>query len=170
MPSNDIQRGVLPIPDRKPVCLTTYDAKDPVTKFPPITPLRPPEAAPNVLLILLDDVGFGAASVFGGPCQTPNAEKLPGNSELWEALRARPSVRLGYSIVGVIDHMSRCFTIRESQGYGGKFIRRSRSWKCGSERRLSSMGSVLRNMSQDARSRYAVSHQASASSFLPRLA
>ena len=82
MPSNDIQRGVLPIPDRKPVCLTTYDAKDPVTKFPPITPLRPPEAAPNVLLILLDDVGFGAASVFGGPCQTPNAEKLPGNSEL----------------------------------------------------------------------------------------
>jgi hypothetical protein len=43
MPTNDfIQRGVLPIPDRKPVGLTTYDAKDPDTRFPPITPLRPP--------------------------------------------------------------------------------------------------------------------------------
>ena len=77
MASNDsLQRSVLPIPDRKPVTLTTYDAKDPDTKFPPITPLRPPTGAPNVLVILLDDVGFGASSAFGGPCQTPTAEKL----------------------------------------------------------------------------------------------
>jgi arylsulfatase len=67
---------VLPIPDRKPVSLTTYDAKDPDTKFPPIQPLRPPTGAPNVLIILLDDVGFGASSAFGGPCRTPNAERL----------------------------------------------------------------------------------------------
>src|SRR5256885_1176441 len=72
----DIQREVLPIPDRKPVALTTYDAKDPDTKFPPITPLRPQAGAPNVLVVLLDDVGFGASSAFGGPCQTPTAEKL----------------------------------------------------------------------------------------------
>jgi arylsulfatase len=58
------------------VGLTTYDAKDPDTKFPPITPLRPPAGAPNVLVILLDDVGFGASSAFGGPCQTPTAERL----------------------------------------------------------------------------------------------
>ena len=32
--------------------------------------------APNVLVVLLDDVGFGASSAFGGPCQTPNFEKL----------------------------------------------------------------------------------------------
>src|SRR6476660_5232136 len=77
MASNDlVQRSVLPIPDRKLVSLTTYDAKDPDTKFPPITQLRPPSGAPNVLIILLDDVGFGASSAFGGPCQTPNAEKL----------------------------------------------------------------------------------------------
>src|SRR6476620_7758107 len=74
-----IQRGVLPIPDRKPVCLTSYDAKDPDTVFPPITPLRPPTGAPNVLIILLDDVGFGASSAFGGPCQTPTAERLAAN-------------------------------------------------------------------------------------------
>jgi Sulfatase len=80
MPSNDsLQRSVLPIPDRKPVSLTTYDAKDPDTKFPPITPLRPPTGAPNVLVILLDDVGFGASSAFGGPCRTPTAERLAAN-------------------------------------------------------------------------------------------
>jgi len=44
------------------VGLTTYDAKDPDTSFPPIVPLRPPAGAPNVLVILLDDVGFGASS------------------------------------------------------------------------------------------------------------
>src|SRR5215813_15015190 len=75
-PNDLLQRSVLPIPDRKPVSLTTYSAKDPDTKFPPITPLRPPTGAPNVLVILIDDVGFGASSAFGGPCNTPNAEKL----------------------------------------------------------------------------------------------
>ena len=58
------------------VGLTTYDARDPDTTYPPIRDLRPPAGAPNVLVILLDDVGFGAASAFGGPCQTPNIEKL----------------------------------------------------------------------------------------------
>lgn len=72
----DIQRQVLPIPDAKHVGLTTYVTTDPATKFPPITPLRPPAGAPNVLVILLDDVGFGASSAFGGPCATPTAERL----------------------------------------------------------------------------------------------
>ncbi|WP_404429796.1 arylsulfatase [Microbacterium lacus] len=69
-------RTMLPIPDRTVPRLTTYDAKDPDTAFPPIEPLLPPQGAPNVVIILLDDVGFGAASAFGGPCATPNAEKL----------------------------------------------------------------------------------------------
>ncbi len=73
------QREVLPIPDVTPVGLTTYDAKDPATSFPPIEPLRPPEGAPNVLLILIDDVGFAASSAFGGPCATPIAERLASN-------------------------------------------------------------------------------------------
>jgi arylsulfatase A-like enzyme len=71
-----LSRDILPIPDRKPVSLTTFEAKDPDTKFPPIEPLRPPAGAPNVLVILLDDVGFGATSAFGGPCKTPTAERL----------------------------------------------------------------------------------------------
>lgn len=69
-------RSILPIPDRTHMGFTPYDAKDPDAAFPPIAPLRPPSGAPNVLIILLDDVGFGAASAFGGPIQTPNAERL----------------------------------------------------------------------------------------------
>ena len=70
------KRDVLPIPDVPPAGLTTFDAKDPDTTYPPIVPLRPPKGAPNVLIILIDDVGFGASSAFGGPCQTPNLERL----------------------------------------------------------------------------------------------
>jgi arylsulfatase A-like enzyme len=51
----------------------TYQDSAPPT-FPGI--LRPPKGAPNVLLILLDDVGFGQFSVFGGGVPSPNMEKL----------------------------------------------------------------------------------------------
>lgn len=39
-------------------------------------PLQAPAGAPNVLIILLDDVGFGQASTFGGPVETPTLERL----------------------------------------------------------------------------------------------
>jgi hypothetical protein len=58
-----LSRAILPIPDKKHVGLTTYDAKDPDTKYPPIRTLRPPTKAPNVLIVLLDDVGFGRPRV-----------------------------------------------------------------------------------------------------------
>ncbi len=74
-----VAREHLPIPDAKHVGLTTYDAKDPNTSYPPITTLRPPAGAPNVLVVLIDDVGFGASSAFGGPCHTPVAERLASN-------------------------------------------------------------------------------------------
>ena len=71
-----VRRDILPIPDVTHIGLTTYDAKDPDTSYPPIKDVRPPATAPNVLVILIDDVGFGASSAFGGPCQTPNFENL----------------------------------------------------------------------------------------------
>jgi arylsulfatase A-like enzyme len=74
--TDSYSRAVLPISSQAHTALTTYDAKDPNTKFPPIEPLRPPKGAPNVLIVLLDDVGFAATSTFGGPCATPNFEKL----------------------------------------------------------------------------------------------
>jgi arylsulfatase len=76
---SEVRREVLPIPDREHIGLVTYDAKDPDTSFPPIEPLLPPEGAPNVLIVLLDDVGFGAASAFGGPAASPVAERLAAN-------------------------------------------------------------------------------------------
>src|SRR5207244_3327858 len=74
-----LQRSNLPIPDQSHVELTTYDVKDPDTKFPPIRDLRPSKGALNVLIVLIDDVGFGATSAFGGLCNTPNFDKLAAN-------------------------------------------------------------------------------------------
>ena len=71
-----LRRSSLPIPDAQHVGVTTYDAKDPDTAFPPIQLVRPPTGAPNVLIVLIDDCGFGAASAFGGPISTPSAERL----------------------------------------------------------------------------------------------
>lgn len=71
-----MERTILPIPTETYAGTVLYDAKDPDVNFPAIEPMRPPSGAPNVLLILLDDVGFGASSVFGGPVHTPTAERL----------------------------------------------------------------------------------------------
>lgn len=76
---SDLSRNNLPIPHREHVGLTTYDAKDPDTSYPAIEPLRPPAGAPNVVVIMIDDAGFGSSSAFGGPCQTPVAERLAAN-------------------------------------------------------------------------------------------
>ena len=75
-PRDSVQRQILPIPDQAHFGLTTYDAKNPDTHYPPIRDLRPPAGAPNVLIVLLDDAGFGSSSAFGGPCNTPTFEKL----------------------------------------------------------------------------------------------
>lgn len=42
----------------------------------PVTPVPPPAGAPNVLVVVIDDMGFGASSVYGGPCRMPTAERL----------------------------------------------------------------------------------------------
>ena len=72
-------REHLPIPDRPHVGLTTYDAKDPATSYPPIEPLRHRRRERPTCSILLDDVGFAASSAFGGPISTPTAERLAAN-------------------------------------------------------------------------------------------
>jgi arylsulfatase len=77
--TEELVRDHLPIPDRPYAGPAFEDASDPEAKFAPIEPLRPPAGAPNVLIILLDDVGFGASSAFGGPCATPTAERLAAN-------------------------------------------------------------------------------------------
>ena len=80
---NESSRAILPIPDRPYAGVTTYDAKNPDTSFPPIEPLRAPDGAPNVLVILIDDAGFGSNSAFGGPC---------ADADVRAARRRRPEV------------------------------------------------------------------------------
>ena len=58
--TDQLPRQNLPVPDREFEGALPFDARDPEAQFPPIEPLRPPAGAPNVLVILLDDVGFGA--------------------------------------------------------------------------------------------------------------
>ncbi len=82
-------RSHLPMPNTTRRGLITYDAKDPESKFPPIEQLRPPKGAPNVLIILIDDAGFGSSSAFGGPCQTPNAEKLAADGLMYNRFHTR---------------------------------------------------------------------------------
>lgn len=75
--TTELNRHRLPItmPDRPTD--TPMDARD---ATPPgiAAPLRPPEGAPNILIMLIDDMGFGASSAFGGPCEMPTAERLAG--------------------------------------------------------------------------------------------
>ena len=69
-----IGREILPIPDLPVHAEPALHASD--ASAPPIVPLRPPEGAPNVLIVLIDDMGFGATSAFGGPCEMPTLERL----------------------------------------------------------------------------------------------
>src|SRR5215469_8827300 len=48
--------------------------KDSTPDFP--KDVEAPKGAPNILLIMTDDVGFGASSTFGGPIQTPTFQRL----------------------------------------------------------------------------------------------
>jgi len=59
-------------PPFRGVANRTLDGSKP--DFP--QPVKAPAAAPNVLLVLIDDAGFGNPSTFGGPCQTPTLSRL----------------------------------------------------------------------------------------------
>jgi len=65
---------VLPKPEQPFNGKIARTAKESTPDFP--KNVEAPKGAPNVLLILTDDVGFGASSVFGGPIQTPNFQRL----------------------------------------------------------------------------------------------
>lgn len=71
-----LDRTKLPIPDPvfKGKLGKTIDKCQPDWGL--ISDVKPPEGAPNVLLVLVDDAGFGNPSTFGGPVNTPNYTKL----------------------------------------------------------------------------------------------
>ena len=67
-------REILPIPDIPGPYPTAMHGTDVTPQ--PAKPLRPPEGAPNVVIILIDDMGFGASSAFGGPINMPTLERV----------------------------------------------------------------------------------------------
>jgi len=72
-----IDRTVLPIQGPVPPTITTLDARD--ATAPPRFEVKAPTGAPNVVIVLIDDIGFGHSSAFGGPIRMPTLEKLAAN-------------------------------------------------------------------------------------------
>src|SRR5436190_23573605 len=72
--AQEINRTVLPVPEPRPPAITELDARD--AKPPPRFEVKAPKGAPNVVVVLLDDIGFGQSSAFGGPCKMPTLDKL----------------------------------------------------------------------------------------------
>ena len=69
-----LDRTVLPIPEPDYPHSTVLDARD--TTPPPRFEVKAPAGAPNVLIVLVDDMGFGMPSAFGGPLRMPTADEL----------------------------------------------------------------------------------------------
>ena len=72
--SGAIDRTVLPIQEPTYPPITELDARKATP--PPRFEVKAPENAPNVLIVLIDDMGFGMSSAFGGPVRMPTAERL----------------------------------------------------------------------------------------------
>jgi len=69
-----IDRTVLPIKQPKRPTYTQLDVKDATP--PPRHEVKAPEGAPNVILVLVDDLGFAGTSKFGGPVSTPTFDRI----------------------------------------------------------------------------------------------
>jgi arylsulfatase A-like enzyme len=69
-----LDRTVLPIQEPKALLYTELDARNatPPARFQ----VKAPDGAPNVLIVLIDDMGFGQSSAFGGPIHMPTIEAL----------------------------------------------------------------------------------------------
>jgi arylsulfatase len=74
---SEIDRSVLPIKEPIRKTYTELDARNATS--PPRFNVTAPKGAPNVVVILIDDMGFGVSEVFGGPAATPNMDKLANN-------------------------------------------------------------------------------------------
>ena len=72
--STVLDRTVLPIPEPKRPAYTELDARN--AKAPPHFEVKAPQGAPNVLLVLIDDLGFAGTSAFGGPVPTPTFDRI----------------------------------------------------------------------------------------------
>ena len=69
-----LDRTVLPIAEPRPPTYKELDARN--VKPPAPFEVTAPKGAPNVVIVLIDDIGFGGPSTFGGPIRTPTLDQL----------------------------------------------------------------------------------------------
>ncbi len=72
-----VDRSVLPLAEPTYPPITELDARN--AKAPPRFEPTAPPGAPNVIVVLIDDIGFGHSSAFGGPINMPTLERLAAN-------------------------------------------------------------------------------------------
>jgi arylsulfatase len=75
--SQEINRQLLPVVNPEVTPITEIDARK--AAVPPRFEVQAPQGAPNVVIVLIDDMGFGQPSAFGGPVHMPTCEKLARN-------------------------------------------------------------------------------------------
>ena len=69
-----MNREILPIVPPEPTTYSQLDVEG--LEPPPRFEVKPPKGAPNVVIILIDDLGMGATTAFGGPINTPTMDRL----------------------------------------------------------------------------------------------
>ncbi|MDH4348022.1 MAG: arylsulfatase [Gemmatimonadota bacterium] len=69
-----LDRTILPISQPPSTPITELDARN--AKAPPRFEVKAPDGAPNVVIVLIDDIGFGHSSAFGGPIRMPTLDRL----------------------------------------------------------------------------------------------
>lgn len=69
-------RSVLPVPDRRFSGVAGQTIDESMGDWSVVAPTKAPEGAPNVLLVLIDDAGFGGPDTFGGGIRTPNLTRV----------------------------------------------------------------------------------------------
>jgi len=137
-PANDGTPTVLPRPDfhfTGIVGRTILDSDKP--EFP--QPIQPPKGAPNVVLILLDDTGFGQYGTFGGGVPSPTIQKLADEGLRYNRFHttALCSPTRAALITGRNHHSTTFGTISEAAtGYDG--------YTCVLPRSCGTVGEVLR--------------------------
>ena len=115
-----INRSQLPLPDApfKGKINKTFEGSE--QDYP--QPVAPPQGAPNVLLILIDDLGFGHPATFGGPIPTPALDRLAASGIKYNRFHTTAicSPTRAALLTGRNHHQSGFGTITElSTGYPG---------------------------------------------------
>jgi len=83
-----MDRTVLPIKEPTYPPITVLDVRD--AKAPPLFQVKAPQGAPNVIVILLDNLGFGATKPFGGIINMPTLERLAKDGLIYTNFHTAP--------------------------------------------------------------------------------